>query len=682
MKKILIITFYIFIISISCTYAQRGRVEIENGTLVTDTKTLLRGVFVALDIYSMVDREDVSAIKDYGLNCIHVYAENPSSQTAGDNATDLDKLVEWTKEEDLYLIITIGGGSENGMFDSTFVSNFWKIYAPRYKDETHVIYEIKNEPFAWSSPYDQNTLDMEIWAYKLIRGLAPNTHILLMSYANAINEDNIIEDDIKYIGSSVDWDNASIASHGYATAPQNLRTFIQTIKNAGYAVTFTEPEGVEDIYFNVGSTRVFEEEYASYTHFVSVYRLLNFPARFVNQVKSTDLRWTPDFGTYPLSIDTISYINPFEDRLAVFYDDGYKFAQRRNDGGYYIGRTVNNSYIGYYNLNFESCPETLYLRYSCPNPKGSIEVHLDSIDGIVVGEFPIEESDNWVESVTSSCEINPFEGIHKIYFKINNGHIYWFLNFRSFYFTKAGSCDNFSILSEVNNASPGLNNGSIALIIDGAEDDYSYLWTDGYTGKDRSGLSTGSYSVKVTDSSGCSNCKTFKIEEDPCLNFSVSGKVINTQYGKETGSISMSVSEGESPITYSWEDGVTTKDRTNLSAGSYHVTVVDANGCNESLSFVVEENPIGFAIVSYAPNPTKGLVALIYSSPSVSAIEVIVENSVGKQVKSMNTYSIIGENKLSIDLSYDDEGNELPKGKYQISLNNDDLTSSVNIIKR
>jgi hypothetical protein len=57
----------------------------------------------------------------------------------------IDQMVQMTRNEGLYLVLTIGNGANNGTFNYDYVMDFWKFYAPRYANETHVIYEIHNE---------------------------------------------------------------------------------------------------------------------------------------------------------------------------------------------------------------------------------------------------------------------------------------------------------------------------------------------------------------------------------------------------------------------------------------------------------------------------------------------------------------------------------------------------------
>ncbi|CAN5401951.1 hypothetical protein BH09BAC1_BH09BAC1_09060 [soil metagenome] len=67
------------------------------------------------------------------------------------------------------------------------------------------------------------------------------------------------------------------------------------------------------------------------------------------------------------------------------------------------------------------------------------------------------------------------------------------------------------------------------------------------------------------------------------------------------GSIAINVTGGTGPYTYLWGSGATTQNRTNLVAGTYSVTVTDANGCKGSTSATVTQPaPITLSVTSTA----------------------------------------------------------------------------------
>ncbi len=195
--------------------------------LLTDQGTLLRGVSLSWDggdpygsLARVVPSEAAlaSLATLYGLNTVHLYLEGDSSgntNAPGVNAADCDLLVQRTEAAGLYLIITIGCNGENGTIHSLPWSlEFWKFYAPRYKDRPHVLYEAHNEPVRFSlNSWRDSDWDKQVTLYQAIRASAPDTFILLGSFMGFAGDPRYGANYLKARG--VSWANAGFAHHGY-----------------------------------------------------------------------------------------------------------------------------------------------------------------------------------------------------------------------------------------------------------------------------------------------------------------------------------------------------------------------------------------------------------------------------------------------------------------------------------
>ncbi len=139
-----------------------------------------------------------------------------------------------------------------------------------------------------------------------------------------------------------------------------------------------------------------------------------------------------------------------------------------------------------------------------------------------------------------------------------------------------------------NVACNGANNGSIDVTVVGGTTPYVYAWNNGATTQDLSGLAAGTYKLTVTDAHNCDDTISFVITEPTLLSVSAS-KTDVTCKGANNGTISLTVTGGVSPYTYTWSDGPTTKNRSALSPGTYTVTVKDLNNCTIATTLTITE---------------------------------------------------------------------------------------------
>ena len=128
----------------------------------------------------------------------------------------------------------------------------------------------------------------------------------------------------------------------------------------------------------------------------------------------------------------------------------------------------------------------------------------------------------------------------------------------------------------------GGSDGFANIVASGGTSSYTYLWSSGGTTSIETGLSAGFYNVTVTDVNGCTNSFAIIVGEPFELVLAVND-VVRACPGQNTGSIDINVIDGTPPYSYNWSNGATTQDVGGLSAGTYTVTVFDANGCTKDI---------------------------------------------------------------------------------------------------
>ncbi len=156
----------------------------------------------------------------------------------------------------------------------------------------------------------------------------------------------------------------------------------------------------------------------------------------------------------------------------------------------------------------------------------------------------------------------------------------------------------------------GGNNGSYRINVSGGTPPYDLVWSNGDLNfgvaaglhSTSTGLSQGLISVDVTDANGCSSSASTTITQPTQLTVSV-GSVTNVLCnGASTGAININVGGGTGTKTYAWTSGQTTEDITGRAAGTYGVTVTDANSCVASSTGIAITQPAVIAPTSTVTN--------------------------------------------------------------------------------
>lgn len=167
-----------------------------------------------------------------------------------------------------------------------------------------------------------------------------------------------------------------------------------------------------------------------------------------------------------------------------------------------------------------------------------------------------------------------------------------------------GTCQNVAVALITVNSKPlisfipenplchGNSNGQIDAIVTSGMPAYSYLWSNGATTEDISGLIVGNYSLTVTDHNGCANTGSVALSEPDVLAVSETHTHV-TCFGLCNGTISINVTGGTAPYLYSWSgpSGYTSaaEDISGLCQGTYNLTVTDFNSCTTTLTVIITE---------------------------------------------------------------------------------------------
>lgn len=182
----------------------------------------------------------------------------------------------------------------------------------------------------------------------------------------------------------------------------------------------------------------------------------------------------------------------------------------------------------------------------------------------------------------------------------------------------------------------GDSNGTIGISVNGGNScsPYNYLWSNGSSTEDVTGLLSGSYSISVTDIQGCFLNQTIFIPNHPLPSPTIY-QIANTLFATQSWP------------SYQWNNngnaipGATSSTYNLIQSGSYSLTVVDSFGCmgtsdTLNLMYVAIENPFDDAI-SYAifPNPisiagSNHLLEIRVESQSADAIVVQITDLYGK----------------------------------------------------
>ena len=143
----------------------------------------------------------------------------------------------------------------------------------------------------------------------------------------------------------------------------------------------------------------------------------------------------------------------------------------------------------------------------------------------------------------------------------------------------------------------GQNNGSASITVTGGTGPYTYQWSNGMTGNNVNGLGQGSYTVTITDASGCSINITVMIGNSAGCSLTLNVSVQKADCNQSNGQATATATNGSGTLTFNWSNGMSGAHVTGLAVGTYIVTASDNQGCTAIGAAIITSQDITAPVV-------------------------------------------------------------------------------------
>lgn len=210
--------------------------------------------------------------------------------------------------------------------------------------------------------------------------------------------------------------------------------------------------------------------------------------------------------------------------------------------------------------------------------------------------------------------------------------------------------DLISATTTITNAScSGIADGSILIdTINGGIAPYTYIWSNGYTGLNNSGIASGNYSLTITDSLGCAQQINFYVPQNSALSASFTSSTDTVYLLSNSPVLFTNTSSGG--VSYIWNFGDGSADDYSQNPeyiykieGTYTVTLIVSDGsCTDTVTQVIvvinSVAPTGINeinldnLISVFSNTSNNTLDLIFNFYTQQKIRIEIYNSLGQKV--------------------------------------------------
>ena len=240
---------------------------------------------------------------------------------------------------------------------------------------------------------------------------------------------------------------------------------------------------------------------------------------------------------------------------------------------------------------------------SC-NQSGSIEIQLNAPQGLFT--YTVSDENGSSQSVTTSSQSQTFtnlsSGTYTVTIQTNNNNCVYTVE------KTIENVDKFTVVTSITGDTCNSNNGKVRAILSPGSESLKYPFDYILTNIDYgqvvyqqidisssdvtiSNLTSGNYSLLVTDNQNCTVTKNLYVSGSNNVNFALFKT--NCILGND-GSITANIYDGEPPFTLSWSSNVPTGQSgltvNGLAGGTYSLTITDSNGCTDTKSVIIDCN--------------------------------------------------------------------------------------------
>ena len=200
----------------------------------------------------------------------------------------------------------------------------------------------------------------------------------------------------------------------------------------------------------------------------------------------------------------------------------------------------------------------------------------------------------------------------------------------------------------------GDSDGQIDLTLVNGTPPYTYEWSTGETSEDIENLVVATYTVTVTDATGCTDISDYQIGADDCPPTLITGVNVGAD------AIDLTIGAGAPPYDFNWSNGADTEDISGLADDRYFVTVTDAAGCRSLGNYEID-GTVGIDDIDLLntlalhPNPAKNTAYLHLEFDKTVDVQVDVLNVIG-QIEDQRTATNILKTQYTFNLDQYAEG--------------------------